>query len=62
MDNWQNLNTRLPTLTEDELKAAIEREQNDLGRARFLMRMHQRYTKLRALRERVALMRTAKAL
>ena len=50
--NWRELNARLSSLREDELAAMIEEERRGERRAALLVRMHQRFTALRTLRER----------
>jgi hypothetical protein len=50
--NWRELNARLSSLREDELAAMIEEERQGKRRATLLVRMHQRFTALRTLRER----------
>jgi hypothetical protein len=50
--NWRELNARLSSLREDELAAMIEEERQGERRATLLVRMHQRFTALRTLRER----------
>lgn len=50
--NWRELNARLSSLREDELAAMIEEERRGEKRATLLVRMHQRFTALRSLRER----------
>jgi hypothetical protein len=50
--NWRELNARLGSLREDELAAMIEEERRGEHRATLLVRMHQRFTALRTLRER----------
>jgi len=46
------LNARLSSLREDELAAMIEEERQGERRHTLLVRMHQRFTALRSLRER----------
>jgi hypothetical protein len=50
--NWRELNARLGSLREDELAELIEQERQGERRPTLLVRMHQRFTVLRALRER----------
>ena len=47
----------LSTLSEDELRSAINYEVSTYQRQKVISRLHQRYTKLRAIRERDALVR-----
>jgi hypothetical protein len=46
-------------LTEDEVLALLEAERQGARRVMFLERLHQRYTMLRAARERVELLKEA---
>jgi hypothetical protein len=58
MTKWTDLVKRLPSMTEAELTAAIAAEAKlDEPRASHLARMHARYSKLRAARERRDLLR-----
>lgn len=50
--NWTELIARLPRMTERELKDAIAAEAAGEARASHLYRLHARYGKLRAIRER----------
>ena len=52
---WKTLNDRLADLTEQEFFDLLEMEQRDARRSTILVRLHQRYTVLRMLRERAAL-------
>ena len=54
--NWRELNARLSSLREDELAAMIEEERQGERRPTLLVRMHQRFTVLRTLRERQELL------
>lgn len=47
----------LSTLSEDELRSALNYEVSTYRRQKVISRLHQRYTKLRAIRERDALVR-----
>jgi len=60
MNEWLRMNAKLTSFTESELVDELDREQDGLARARFLLRLHQRYTKLRAYRERVALLQNVR--
>lgn len=55
--NWTELVAKLPRMTERELKDAIAAEAKGPERASHLARMHARYSKLRAARERRELLR-----
>jgi hypothetical protein len=46
------LNARLSSLREDELANLIEEERQGERRTTLMIRMHQRFTALRAMRER----------
>jgi hypothetical protein len=50
--NWRELNARLSSLREDELANLIEEERQGERRTTLMIRMHQRFTSLRAMRER----------
>ena len=60
MLNWRNLNQQLPALTEDEVKALLAQECDGMRRATIMVRLHQRYTALRASRERQELLSDTK--
>jgi len=53
---WKELNDQLADLTETEVKNLLEDEIAHARRSTILVRLHQRYTTLRMLRERAALM------
>lgn len=55
-DSWKDLIAKLPSLTEDELREAINLEVSLYKRKNFISRMHMRYAKLHAAREREALL------
>jgi len=57
--NWRELNKNLNMLREDEVLALLEAERQGAKRVTFLERLHQRYTMLRAARERVELLKEA---
>ena len=57
--NWRELNKHLNMLNEYEVLAMLEAERAGARRVTFLERLHQRYTMLRAARERVELMKEA---
>ena len=59
--NWRELNKKLNMLTEGEVLALLEAERQGAKRVTFLERLHQRYTMLRAERERLEIMKEAKA-
>lgn len=53
---WKALNDQLADFTEQEILDLLETEKRDARRSTVLVRLHQRYTVLRMLRERAALM------
>ena len=53
---WREMVQRLSTMTEEELVSAINIEVSGACRKTIVARLHQRYTKLRAARERRALL------
>jgi len=57
--NWRELNKKLNMLTEAEVLALLEAERQGAKRVTFLERLHQRYTMLRAARERVEILKEA---
>lgn len=59
MYTWRTLNDKLSTMTEAEVFALLEEERRDGKRITMLERLHQRYTTLRAARERAALLAEA---
>jgi hypothetical protein len=54
-DTWKDLIAKLPSMTEEELLLAINLEASTYKRKNIISRMHMRYSKLRAIRERKAL-------
>ena len=59
--NWRTLNKELAHKNEAEVLALLNEERRIGKRVTFLERLHQRYTTLRAARERIELLREAKA-
>ena len=59
--NWRDLNKVLVHKNEAEVLALLNEERQIGKRVTFLERLHQRYTALRAARERIELQREAKA-
>jgi len=57
--NWRSLNAQLSTLSEQEVLALLDTERDGEKRISMLQRLHQRYTILRAARERVELLKGA---
>lgn len=54
--NWRELNKVLHTLDEDTVRRLLEDERKGEQRQSVLIRLHQRYTILRAARERVEIL------
>ena len=50
--NWREINKVLPDLDEDTIKKMLDEERVGEQRQSVLIRLHQRYTMLRAARER----------
>jgi len=59
--NWRDLNKVLVHKNEAEVLALLNEERQIGKRVTFLERLHQRYTTLRVARERIELLREAKA-
>ena len=57
--SWRALNEKLSMYTENEVLQMLNDERAGAKRASVLQRLHQRYTMLRASRERVELMKEA---
>ena len=55
-NSWRSLNRRLNAMTEDEVKEALVAERATERRVTVVERLHQRFTALRATRERLELM------
>ena len=55
-NSWRSLNRRLNAMTEDEVKEALLAEMATERRVTVVERLHQRFTALRATRERLELM------
>lgn len=60
--NWRKLNKELALLTEAQVLELLEAERAGRKRISILERLHQRYTALRATRERMELLKEARAL
>jgi hypothetical protein len=54
--NWRELNKNLSGLDEDQVKAMLDAEMAAGRRVTIVERLHQRYSALRATRERLALL------
>lgn len=55
--NWPELCAKLTSLTEQEVSDLLEDERHNARRSTFIIRLHQRFTTLRMLRERADLLR-----
>jgi hypothetical protein len=55
--SWRELNTLIHQLSELQLLRLLNDELNGLKRATILIRLHQRYTIVRATRERLEILR-----
>jgi len=54
--NWREINKVLPDLDEDTIKKMLDEERVGEQRQSVLVRLHQRYTMLRAARERMEIL------
>jgi len=52
LKNWAVLNKAVMTLTEAELKKLLEQEQSERARLRVMLRIYNRYSKMRSIREK----------
>jgi hypothetical protein len=57
--NWREINKVLPDLDEDTVWRLLEDERKGEQRVTVLVRLHQRYTMLRAARERMEILGNA---
>ena len=57
--NWREINKALPDLDEDAVLRLLEDERKGEQRVTVLIRLHQRYTMLRAARERMEILGNA---
>ena len=57
--NWRELTQRLNLLTEEQVLQLLNEERIGARRVTILQRLHQRYTMLRAARERVEILKEA---
>ena len=57
--NWREINKVLPDLDEDTIKKMLDEERVGEQRQSVLIRLHQRYTMLRAARERTEILGNA---
>lgn len=60
--NWRRLNKELALLSEGEVLTLLNEERAGRRRLSILERLHQRYTTLRAARERMDILKEARAL
>lgn len=60
--NWRQLNKELALFSEEQVLELLTQERAGRKRVSILERLHQRYTALRAARERVEILREAKNL
>ena len=60
MLTWRKLNDKLALMSEDDVLALLNEERATTKRVTVLERLHQRYTVLRASRERIELLQEAK--
>ena len=54
--NWREINKALPDLDEGAVLRLLDEERKGEQRVTVLVRLHQRYTMLRAARERVEIL------
>lgn len=57
---WRTLNDHLPDMTEQQVLDELTAERAGKGRTVILVRLHQRYTMLRAERERSEILAEAR--
>jgi hypothetical protein len=57
---WRNLNSRLSSLSEDEVFALLAEELSGPRRASMILRLHQRGNTLRVMRELIELLKEAR--
>lgn len=60
--NWRKLNREINLLTEEQVLEMLNAERAGARRISILERLHQRYTTLRATRERLEILKEARAL
>jgi predicted transposase YdaD len=56
--SWQEINDTVCALSETQLVALMEQEMTGAKRTTVLVRLHQRYTRVRAARERQEMLAT----
>lgn len=59
MLSWRKLNDQLSTMTEQQVLDLLDHERQNGKRVTVLERLHQRYTTLRAARERAEILKEA---
>lgn len=59
--NWRELNESLADMSEKQVQKLLDEELADRRRATVITRLHQRFTILRAARERKELLKSAKS-
>lgn len=52
LKNWAVLNKVVMTLTETELEQLLAQEQSERARLRVMLRIYNRYSKMRSIREK----------
>jgi len=62
LHTWRSLNKELALMTEQQVLDLLTQERQGEKRLSVLERLHQRYTTLRAIRERQELLREAQTL
>lgn len=60
--NWRKLNKELALMSEDQVLDLLNQERAGAKRISILERLHQRYTAMRTARERMELLKEARAL
>lgn len=57
LDNWLDLNTIITSASEEEAKDLLDYELKHRCRKMFVLRLYSRYNRMRAERERTALLK-----
>jgi hypothetical protein len=60
--NWRKLNKEIALMSEDQVLDLLNQERAGAKRISILERLHQRYTAMRTARERMELLKEARAL
>ena len=60
--NWRKLNKEIALMSEDQVLDLLNQERAGAKRISIMERLHQRYTALRTSRERMELLKEARAL